>query len=277
MSLINLTKPLPGIAWAALAATLSAQTAAPSAGPAVLQIKADQVAARVSPRLYGLMTEEINFSYEGGLYAESVRNRTFMEDAKEPVHWTLVQEAGGSGSMALDPSRRFNATVSTSLKLTIGKASAKERVGIANEGFWGIPVWPKTSYRASFYAEAAPGFKGPLTVSIVSNDGATVHATAQVARIAETWQRYEVILTTRDAPVSTANRLMITSAKPGTLWLSTISLFPPTYNNRPNGNRNDMKFSHVVVGGLVGPIDRCWGMSLWDWSWCNSRCCRVCD
>lgn len=33
----------------------------------VLQIKADQVAAHVSPMLYGLMTEEINYSYDGGL------------------------------------------------------------------------------------------------------------------------------------------------------------------------------------------------------------------
>ncbi len=196
MFLINLTKSLPAIAWAALAATLSAQ----SAGPAVLQIRADQVTAHVSPQLYGLMTEEINFSYEGGLYAELVRNRTFMEDAKEPVHWTLIQEDGGAGSMALDPSRRFNAAVSTSLKLTIAKASGKQRVGIANEGFWGIPVRPRTSYRASFYAEAAPGFKGPLTVSIVSNDGATVHATAQVARVTEIWQRYEVISDHRRRP-----------------------------------------------------------------------------
>ena len=29
----------------------------------VLQIKADQVTAKVSPTLYGLMTEEINYSY----------------------------------------------------------------------------------------------------------------------------------------------------------------------------------------------------------------------
>jgi alpha-N-arabinofuranosidase len=236
MFLINLTKSLPAIAWAALAATLSAQ----SAGPAVLQIKADQVAAHVSPQFYGLMTEEINFSYEGGLYAELVRNRTFMENAKEPVHWTLIQEEGGAGSMALDPSRRFNAAVATSLKLTIAKASGKQRVGIANEGFWGIPVWPRTSYRASFYAEAAPGFKGPLTVSIVSDDGATVHATAQVARVTEIWQRYEVVLTTRDSPVSTANRLVVTAAKPGTVWLSMVSLFPPTFNGRPNGNRIDI-------------------------------------
>ena len=35
----------------------------------VLQIDAGKVTGTVSPMLYGLMTEEINFSYEGGLYA----------------------------------------------------------------------------------------------------------------------------------------------------------------------------------------------------------------
>jgi alpha-N-arabinofuranosidase len=33
--------------------------------------------ATVSPTLYGLMTEEINYSYDGGLYPEMVRNRAF--------------------------------------------------------------------------------------------------------------------------------------------------------------------------------------------------------
>jgi len=34
--------------------------------------------------LYGLMTEEINFAYEGGLYAELIRNRSFKADAVVP-------------------------------------------------------------------------------------------------------------------------------------------------------------------------------------------------
>ena len=47
----------------------------------------------VSPMLYGLMTEEINFSYDGGLYAEMVRNRTFAErDLSHPR--SLVPRAG---------------------------------------------------------------------------------------------------------------------------------------------------------------------------------------
>jgi alpha-N-arabinofuranosidase len=206
-------------------------------GQPVLQIKADQVAAHVSPMLYGLMTEEINFSYDGGLYAELVRNRSFKEDAKEPVHWQLVQEQGGAGTMALDPSQPFNDAIATSLKLTVTKAG---RVGIANEGFWGIPVKPNTRYRASFYAKAGAGFSGPLRIAIVGNDGATVHASAQVPRITGSWKKYEVILTTGKAKPSAENRLVVSTGGSGTVWFSMVSLFPPTWNNRPNGNRKDI-------------------------------------
>src|ERR1035441_6347506 len=208
--------------------------------PAVLEIKAGEVAAHVSPLLYGLMTEEINYSYDGGLYAELVRNRNFKEDAQNPVHWQLVQEGGGTGSMALDSTQGFNEAVSTSLKLTIGEASGKQQVGVANEGFWGIPVQPNSRYRASFYAKGAPGFNGPLTVAITSNDGSTTHASARVAGLTGFWKQYEVILTTGKLAASAENRLVISTHQSGALWLGFVSLFPETYANRPNGNRKDI-------------------------------------
>ncbi|MGA2267776.1 MAG: alpha-L-arabinofuranosidase C-terminal domain-containing protein [Bryobacteraceae bacterium] len=211
-----------------------------AADPVVLQIKADQVAAHVSPMLYGLMTEEINYSYDGGLYAELVRNRSFKEDPKEPVHWRLVQERGGAGSMSLDPSQPFNDAIPASLKLTVTQATGDQRVGIANEGFWGIPVKPDTRYRASFYAKAGEGFSGSLTIAIVSNDGATVRASAQVPRVTGNWRKYEATLTTGKVTPSAENRLVISTGKTGTLWFNTVSLFPPTWHNRPNGNRKDI-------------------------------------
>lgn len=93
--------------------------------------------------------------------------------------------------MSLDPGQPFNDAISTSLKLTVTQAAGSQRVGIANEGFWGIPVKPNTRYRASFYAKAGEGFTGPLTIAIVSNAGATVHASAQVPRVTGNWKKYE--------------------------------------------------------------------------------------
>ena len=142
--------------------TMSAQT---DKSTTEIKIQADQVTGHVSPMFYGIMTEEINYSYDGGLYAELVRNRNFKEDPKDIVHWQLVQDGAGSGSISLDPGTPLNEAVPSSLKLVIDKSDGQ--VGIANDGFWGIPSKPNTTYKATFYAKAAPGFSGPITLAIV--------------------------------------------------------------------------------------------------------------
>jgi hypothetical protein len=55
---------------------LLAPAFAETAPPVTLNVHLLQVKAKSSPTLYGLMTEEINYSYDGGLYAELIRNRT---------------------------------------------------------------------------------------------------------------------------------------------------------------------------------------------------------
>jgi alpha-N-arabinofuranosidase len=201
-----------------------------------LVVNADQPGAKIDPIFYGLMTEEINFSYDGGLYAELIRNRTFRDDPKGPVHWSAV----GGGSIALENNPVPETALTTALKLDAGSIKAGERAGIANEGYWGIPVKPDTTYRASFYAKSSAEFKGPLNVAIESDDGATVFAKAEVAKISTEWRKYTVALKTAKAAPSTTNRFVISAGNPGTLWFSLVSLFPPTYKNRPNGNRTDI-------------------------------------
>src|SRR6202171_4085682 len=120
--------------WVLLAATMPGPLIAraeTSAGIATLNIDTSKPLHSVSPMLYGLMTEEINYSYDGGLYAELVRNRNFKEDSKDPVHWKLVEERGGAGSSALDATQPFNGAIGSSLKLTVSQASGNQRVGIA--------------------------------------------------------------------------------------------------------------------------------------------------
>jgi alpha-L-arabinofuranosidase len=41
------------------------------------------------------MTEEINFSHEGGIYGELIRNRTFKANAQNPVFWNASLYVGG--------------------------------------------------------------------------------------------------------------------------------------------------------------------------------------
>jgi alpha-N-arabinofuranosidase len=185
--------------------------------------------------LYGLMTEEINYAYEGGIYAELIRNRTFKANAQNPIFWNAV----GDAAMALDTNQPLNAALNVSLKLDASKASETSPVGIANGGYWGIPVRPNTKYRASFYARAE-NFSGPFTLAIQSADGKTVFASAKVSKIAGEWKKYEVTLKTGKVVPSKDTRFVITTTNSGTVWFQNVSLFPPTYNDRPNGTRRDI-------------------------------------
>jgi len=196
----------------------------------------------VSPTLYGLMTEEINYSYDGGLYAELVRNRVFKDDDKTPAHWSVVQDTGGSAAIALDQRYPVAGTaLTTSLRLDAAGAAPGHRVGIANAGYWGIPVKPNTLYRASFYAKTDGASGVPLTVSLEGTDGKTVYAQAEGGRINGEWTRYSVTLTTATTVQPTAAaRLVIGTESPGSVWFNQVSLFPPTYHDRPNGNRIDL-------------------------------------
>jgi alpha-N-arabinofuranosidase len=236
-------------------------TPAPTAptGPTVLKIDAGKVTGKVSPMLYGLMTEEINFAYEGGLYAELIRNRSFKADAivprvtpdtyeagkylpatfrpdTKPRYWTAV----GGASLVLDPNTPLNEFLNVSLKLDASSATAAAPVGVANGGYWGIPVKPKTTYSLSFFAKAAAGFYGPVTVSIESADGKTTFASAEIRGLTTAWKKFEAKLTTKNVPASKDNVFKLTTRAPGTLWLQNVSLFPPTYKNRKNGNRADL-------------------------------------
>ena len=154
---------------------LSLQAAAPT-----IAINATSPVGAVSALFYGLMTEEINHAYDGGLYAELVRNRAFLDDAASPVHWSIVQGDGAAATMTLDQTTPLSGAIGTSLRLEVTHASTGHAAGIANEGYWGFPVRPNTRYRASFYAKAAAGFTGPVTLDIRSEDGRTTYATGRV-------------------------------------------------------------------------------------------------
>src|SRR5205814_187381 len=154
-------------------------------------VQAAKPGAQISPLFYGLMTEEINYSYDGGIYAELIQNRIFKNtppgnrggrgrgaaaaaapDAAPPApvvpptpapvvipHWSGITSEGAQGDIALDTMDPINTVALTSsLKLTIANVPAGGRVGVANDGYWGIPAKPNTTYQCSFYAKASDAF-----------------------------------------------------------------------------------------------------------------------
>ncbi|PJJ83568.1 alpha-L-arabinofuranosidase C-terminal domain-containing protein [Mucilaginibacter auburnensis] len=231
----------------------------------------------VSPMLYGLMTEEINYAYDGGLYAELIRNRIFKNNTKQPDGWSLISEGDAKAAIQLigaDPTNvprnerghAINEALTTCLRLTVEKPGT--RAGIANSGYWGIPVKPGTTYDASFYikgtgqappaqfgnrppqanSNAAPivtiadNTAGPITVSLESNDGKTVFASGTIDLIKSPyWKKYSLKLTTKTGFTATKDaHFVISTNRTGLYYFNLVSLFPPTYGNRPNGSRPDL-------------------------------------
>lgn len=204
-----------------------------------LTLHMDEPGHKVSPMLYGLMTEEINHSYDGGLYAETIRNRTFQDDRKKPVYWSLVKSNGSRAVLSLDRRQPLNQTLRTSLKLYIENPG--KRTGFANEGYWGFPIRPHTIYKGSFYARARSGDDHAFTVSLESKNGEVIYAKSEVGGIDTGWAKYAFVLKTAADVKPTSDALFVISTdEAGTYWFNLVSLFPPTYHNRPNGNRPDM-------------------------------------
>jgi alpha-N-arabinofuranosidase len=210
-------------------------------GTATLTIDVANPVAKVSPTLYGIMTEEINYSYDGGLYAELVSNRTFQTNRGLNLeHWTLIQNGDSRAGIAIDKSTGPSKAIPHSLKFTVTSADAKSEAGFYNTGFWGMALRPRTEYRGSLYAKADGGGSGNISIRLVNDGTGAVLASTSVPSPGESWARHEFTLRTGAIAPSADNHLEFLVQHSGTAWFSLISLFPPTYKNESNGKRIDL-------------------------------------
>src|SRR3981189_2170902 len=102
-----------------------------------LRIDPSVPVSTVSPTLYGLMTEEINYSYDGGLYPEMVRNRTLRDRSWNQQDWLVVQKARAGAKFEKDKTTGPSEALNDSIKLTVTSASPEEPAGLRNMGYWG--------------------------------------------------------------------------------------------------------------------------------------------
>jgi alpha-L-arabinofuranosidase len=209
-------------------------------GPATLKVDLGRAKSPVSPTLYGLMTEEINYSYDGGLYAELVRNRTFRSDWSGILNWFLIEKGTSSAKISVDQKEGPSKAITNSAKLEVVRADANSPAGLINEGYWGIAVRPNSRFTGSFFAKSGSDASLPVKVSLVSDFSGQVLSSASVAVAGTAWKEYKFEMQSGAVTASSENHLQVTVDKPATLWLQMGSLFPPTYKGRQNGNRVDI-------------------------------------
>ena len=208
---------------------------------AALTVEVNRPKAAVSPMLYGLMTEEINYSYDGGLYAESdpQPHLPFRLDGNPQ----LVPGGKGirSAKIAVDnsdgPSQRHHEQRETRSR---PRRTQKVRAGLLNEGYWGIRGAAEHAVHRFVLREkrlrcraagAGRACRGPIRTGPGERfRGGDRHGLEAVQIRAAIGRRLP-------RPPKTTSKLPRPSRD---AVAQLVSLFPPAYHDRPNGNRSDI-------------------------------------
>lgn len=214
--------------------TLAAATLLAAGLPMQAQVKFDFDMSRrgqmMSEDHYGIFYEEINHAGDGGLYAELVRNRSFEDNAGNPDSWWTV----GSASMSVVTDNMLNTVQKHAMRVDIKAANG----GVRNEGFWGINVVSGREYKLSFWLRADDSYKGTITAQLQTNGGSLLGSAAIAVDATTEWKQYSAIITATGTDA--AGFLALRGNTKGTIVLDVVSLFPPTFKNRPNGCRPDL-------------------------------------
>jgi alpha-L-arabinofuranosidase len=158
---------------------------------------------------------------------------------RELIGWSLRNDGGAKGGMKLTEAHPMNAASKRSLEMTVRLSdNPGGRVALVNSGYWGINVQEGTSYELKFYLR--PGtYEGDVSALLESKNG-KVLATHDFGAVkpGETWQTFAATLkATGTDPFA---QFALCFRGNGTLQVDWVSLFPPTYKNRPNGLRPDL-------------------------------------
>ena len=156
---------------------------------------------------------------------------------------SVVRDGNSTATIELPDLGESHTTtaLTKSMHLSVTSATKDHPAGTANEGYLGYSrALRHTRYTATIIARAGADFSGPLTVSIVSDDGKTVYAKQSLSGLTTDWKKFQLNLNTGGVTPSTAARLQIMLDHPGSVWFAMVSLFPPTWNNQPNGFRKDL-------------------------------------
>ena len=232
---------------------LACLVALAQAQPTTVTVQADAPGKAISPDLFGIFFEDLNYAADGGLYAVLVQNRSFEYQPTEQLTWTattaweFVTREGGRGSLTIasavpvHPNNPRYAVIETQ--------QPGAGVGLVNAGFDGIPIQAGERYEFSVFARqlftgnrwGGKGvLEGPARLVVrLETKNRSVLAEVTVEVSGRDWQRLPATLTATNSDA--AARLVVLSLTKGGVALDEISLFPQkTFKGRANGLRADL-------------------------------------
>jgi alpha-L-arabinofuranosidase len=215
-------------------ATATAAHLAAVAAPIKLTVQAGTPGPQISPTMWGVFFEDINFGADGGLYAELVKNRSF-EFPDPLMGWIKLSPSLAKGKLTVQTDSPLNANNPHYLRL---QSEGTAPFGISNEGFRGMGLRADETYDFSAQIRLVSGAPR-LLIQLVGEDG-TVLAQAKLEDFsASAWK--ECTATLKPNAQESKARLNVVLENKGAVDLDMISLFPRhTWKNRPGGLRADM-------------------------------------
>ena len=79
-----------------------------------------------------------------------------MTSVPDSLIATWSKEPGADGLIRVVATHPLTDKLPNSLEVHVKAATGEQRFRVVNDGYWGIPIKPSTTYQASFYVKGAP-------------------------------------------------------------------------------------------------------------------------
>jgi alpha-L-arabinofuranosidase len=231
---MNLPGRLALLSLALGPAALAAQT---RQSPVSISVDLAHPGAAISPRMFGIFFEDINFAADGGLYPELVKNRSF--EFSEPLtgwHQIMAMNAQGMERQKGELSIRTEDPLNAANPHYLHAHAYEAGYAFYNTGYRGMGIQSGAEYRFSAYVRT----KGPASLrAIIVDESGHEIGSAKLEGFSSQWHRYETVI--RASATTQHAQLNLIVDEKGDLDLDMVSLFPvDTWNHRPNGLRKDL-------------------------------------
>jgi alpha-L-arabinofuranosidase len=199
-----------------------------------LTVIADKVLTTISPTMWGVFFEDINFGADGGLYAELVKNRSF-EFPIAMMGWDEERVNYQKGStLIINKSDKSNNT--RFARVTINNPDGN--YSLMNDGFRGMGFHKNKQYDFSILISSGNPSDIKIKIQLLNYAGKVI-GTGSVENFSKEWKKHSVTITTNDT--AQRGRLNLVFEGKGVIDIDMISLFPhDTWKSRSGGLRNDL-------------------------------------
>ncbi len=210
---------------------------------------------QISPNLFGIFFEDLNYAADGGLYPELVQNRSF-EYSPSDVNWNKnphnnwyyftawgLERKNGICTISLESASPLHQNNPHYLRF-VAHTAGSEGVGLRNDGFDGIHIKRGEKYDFSIWTRLVDTPQVPMRVTLTEKEKVISDTVLMLDN--NDWRKLGFTITAASDADNAS--LMIRFMKSATIDIDMVSLYPQdTFMGRKNGLRKDIA---MVIAGL---------------------------